>query len=195
MPSMYSKIQNFIGFLNDIEKLKSTVRHSWTSSGRRESVAEHSWRMSVMALIIADEFPEVDMNRVIQICLVHDFDEVYEGDTPAFEKKIDSEKLEKKEREDVKKVLMPLPEAQQNNIYNLWKEYKEAKTPEGKLAKALDKLEVLIQHNEAEISTWLPLEYDLNLTHGQKYCQYNDFIKLFRKIVDKMTKEKIKRNI
>ncbi len=45
---------------------------------------------------------------------------------------------------------------------------KERKTTEAKLYKALDKMEVVIQHNEADISTWLPLEYDLQLTYGEK---------------------------
>ncbi len=189
---METKIKNFICFLNDIEKLKSTTRHSWTSTGRHESVPEHSWRMAVMALIIADEFPEININKVIEICLIHDFGEVYDGDTPAFEKEKDHSK---KEEIAVKKVLKPLPQNKQIKIINLWDEFENCKTPEAQLAKALDKLEVLIQHNESNISTWIPLEYELNLTYGQEYCQYNNFIKLFRKIVDKMTKDKISKEL
>jgi putative hydrolase of HD superfamily len=189
---MEDKIKSFICFLNDIERLKSTTRHSWTSTGRHESVPEHSWRMAVMAMIVKDEFPKVDIAKVIEICLIHDFGEVYDGDVPGFEKK---EGYEKKEEIAVKKVVKPLANKTQNKIVNLWKEFEDCKTPEAQLAKALDKLEVLIQHNEADISTWLSLEYDLNLTYGQEFCQYNDFIKLFRKIVDEMTKEKISKGL
>ncbi len=185
---MEQKIKNFIYFLNDIEKLKSATRHSWTSAGRQESVPEHSWRMAVMAMIIADEFPKVNINKVIEMCLVHDFGEVYDGDIPDFKK---TKKHEKREKIAIQKVVKPLPDKTQNKIVNLWKEFEDCNTPEAQLAKALDKLEALIQHNEADISTWLPLEYDLNQTYGQECCQYNNFIKLFRKIVKEMTKEKI----
>ena len=57
--------RNYIDFLGKIEKLKCNTRHSWTSSGRRESVAEHTWRLAVMALLCEDEFPELDSNKVI----------------------------------------------------------------------------------------------------------------------------------
>ena len=51
------------------ERLKCNMRHSWTSTGRRESVAEHSWRLALMALLVADEFPDVDCGRVVRMCL------------------------------------------------------------------------------------------------------------------------------
>lgn len=69
------------------ERLKCNTRHSWTSTGRRESVAEHSWRLALMALLVADEFPDVDCGRVVRMCLVHDLGEAFTGDIPAFEKR------------------------------------------------------------------------------------------------------------
>ena len=76
--------RKLIEFLNIIEKLKCYTRHSWTSTGRQESVAEHSWRTAVMALLVADEFPDVDINKVVKMCLIHDFGEAITGDIPAF---------------------------------------------------------------------------------------------------------------
>lgn len=78
--------EKFLDFMNQIEKLKCNTRHSWTSSGRQESVAEHSWRLSVMAMLCADEYPELDISKVIKMCLVHDFGEAITGDIPAFNK-------------------------------------------------------------------------------------------------------------
>ena len=69
------------------ERLKCNTRHSWTSTGRRESVAEHSWRLAFMALLVANEFPDVDCGRVVRMCLVHDLGEAFTGDIPAFEKR------------------------------------------------------------------------------------------------------------
>ena len=62
------------------------TRHCYTSSGRRESVAEHSWRISLMAMLLTKEFPEADMDKVIRMCLIHDMGEAFTGDIPTFEK-------------------------------------------------------------------------------------------------------------
>jgi len=55
--------RQLVSFLGKIEKLKCNTRHSWNTSGRRESVAEHSWRLAVMAMLLADEYPDTDMER------------------------------------------------------------------------------------------------------------------------------------
>lgn len=70
----------------------------------------------------------------------------------------------------------------------------ELKTPEAKLYKALDKLEAVIQHNEADISTWLPLEYDLQLTYGIEECSFNEYINSLRDEVRSVSEKKIKDN-
>lgn len=62
----------FLDFLKVAERLKCNTRHSYTSSGRHESVAEHSWRLTVMAYFMQDEFPEADIDKVIKMCMFHD---------------------------------------------------------------------------------------------------------------------------
>ena len=76
------------------ENLKKNTRHSWLSNGRRESVAEHSWRLAFMAYFMKDEFPDVDINKVILMCIMHDFGEAFTGDIPAFDKTSDDENTE-----------------------------------------------------------------------------------------------------
>ena len=61
--------------LHTVEKLKDTTRHCYTSGGRHESVAEHSWRIALMAFFLRDEFPEADMDKVTRMCLIHDLGE------------------------------------------------------------------------------------------------------------------------
>ncbi len=190
MENKEQKIHNILAFLHDLELLKSVTRHSWLSSGRQESVPEHSWRMAVMAIILEEEFPNLDIRKVIEMCLIHDLGEVYEGDIPAFVKQ--AEHLTNEEQA-VKQVVIPLSKHLQEKIIGLWKEYDEAQTQEAQLVKALDKLEVIIQHNEADISTWTAEEYDFQLTYGRKFTDYNQFIKKFREVVDKVTAEKIAR--
>jgi putative hydrolase of HD superfamily len=186
---MSEKILNILKFLNEVEKLKSVTRHSWTSSGRQESVPEHSWRMAVFAMVLEKEFPEINMQRVMELSIVHDFGEIYDGDIPAF--KENPNKLEKEEKA-IKKLVESLHIDTQNKIISLWKEYNECKTNEAKLAKALDKLEVLIQHNEADKITLTHKEPEFNLRYGQEFMNFHSFIKKFREIVDKQTMEKVK---
>jgi len=186
---MSEKILNILKFLNEVEKLKSVTRHMWTSSGRQESVPEHSWRLAVFAMVIEKEFPEIDMHKVIELVIIHDIGEIYEGDTPAF--KENPNKLEKEEKAIIK-LVSSLSAETQEKIIGLWKEYNECRTNEAKLAKALDKLEVLIQGNKADIPAWAKIEKDFILNYGRKFTDFHSFIKEFRKIVDKQTMEKIK---
>ncbi|MGX6977663.1 HD domain-containing protein [Vagococcus elongatus] len=170
------------------EKLKNTTRHSWTSSGRQESVAEHSWRLAFMAFFMKDEFPEVDMEKVILMCLFHDLGEAVTGDIPTFNKTKNDEITENKE---IQYFLNTLPKMYKDELAPLFKEMDEQLTLEAKLYKALDKLEVLIQHNESDLSTWIPLEYELNLTHGDKEVAFSDYLKGLRKIIKEDTVKKI----
>lgn len=180
--------RQYIDFLNTIEKLKCNTRHSWTSSGRHESVAEHSWRLAVMAMLCADEYPKLDMNKVIKMCLIHDFGEAVTGDIPAFFKTEDHEKEEEKA---VKSLLSKLPEETCAELSALFDEMNARETPEAKLFKSLDNLEALVSHNEADISTWIPREYEENLTYGQKNCEWSEWTRALKEEIKKDTLEKI----
>lgn len=169
--------RTYIDFLNKIEKLKCNTRHSWTSSGRQESVAEHSWRLAVMAMLCADEYPDLDMNKVIKMCLIHDFGEAITGDIPAFLKTAQNESEEDRA---VEKLLSELPTNFRHELQALFDEMNARETQEAKLFKSLDNLEALISHNEADLSTWLPREYEENLTYGQKNCEWSEWTKELR---------------
>ena len=169
--------REFISFLGKIEKLKCNTRHSWTSSGRRESVAEHSWRLAVMALLCADEYPEVDINKVVRMCLIHDLGESVTGDVPSFYK---TEQNEKDEAEALASLLSTLPERYDREFSELFEEMNALETNEAKLFKALDNMEAVISHNEADISTWLPLEHSENLVYGEENAQWSEWTRTLR---------------
>ena len=180
--------KEFLGILSVAEKLKCNTRHSDTSSGRRESVAEHSWRLALMAMLLEDEFPELDMNRVIKMCLIHDLGEAFTGDIPTFLKTdADSEK----EDNILLRWVETLPEFQSKQFKELLTEMLALQTPEAKLYKAFDKMEAVIQHNEADISSWLPLEYDLQLTYGAEEVKCAPYMENLKAQIDEWTKEKI----
>ena len=172
------------------EQMKNQTRHSWTSGGRHESVAEHSWRLGVLAYFVKDEFPEADMERVMLMCMFHDIGEAFTGDVPAFEK---DERHEKEEERQVRKWIGELPEPYRDELWELFEEMKAKRTLEAKIYKALDRLEALIQHNEADISTWLPLEYDLQLTYGEEDVSFSSYLKELRHQVNLDSIEKMKR--
>ena len=79
-------VRDYLDILHVAEKLKDTPRHCTTTNGRTESVAEHSWRISLMAFLLRNEFPELDIDKVIRMCLIHDLGECFTGDIPTFKK-------------------------------------------------------------------------------------------------------------
>jgi putative hydrolase of HD superfamily len=164
--------RKLIEFLGIIEKLKCNTRHSWTSSGRRESVAEHTFRLAVMAMLCRDEYPTLDVDKVIRMCLIHDFGEAITGDVPAFYK---TEQHERDEEDAVSRLVATLPDAERSELSALFAELKEMKSDEARLCVSLDKLETLISHNEADLSTWLPREYEENLVYGKELCAWSDW--------------------
>jgi len=180
--------RKLIDFLGTIEKLKCNTRHSWTSSGRHESIAEHSWRLAVMALLVAEEFPELNMEKVIKMCLIHDFGEAITGDIPSFNK---TEADERAEEKAISELLKQLPVALGNEFQALFQEMAELTTEEAKLFKALDNLEVIISHNEAPLETWIPLEYTENLTYGTERVAHSDYLKRLKEEIKKDTLKKI----
>ena len=180
--------RQFIDFLNLIAPMKTTYRHNWTEGERRESVADHSWRLALMPMLIENEFPDVDINKVIRMCLIHDLGECITGDIPVFDKTDADESLEKAA---VGSLLSNLPADLADEFSALFSEMSELKTPEARLYKALDNLEAVISHNEADISTWEPHEYQLQLTHGADKVTWNKWLIALKAEVDRDTNEKI----
>lgn len=174
--------------LSVAERLKCNTRHSYTSSGRHESVAEHSWRIALMGMLVADEFPEADMDKVIRMCLIHDLGEAFTGDIPTFEK---TDQDEKKEENVLLDWVRTFPEPEKSEWEALYAEMNALETTEAKIYKALDKIEAVIQHDEADLSTWLPLEYDLQLEYGKENMEFSEYMKALKAEVDQMTRAKI----
>lgn len=177
----------FFEFLSVIEKLKCNTRHSYTSSGRRESVAEHSFRLAVAAYLLKDEI-DADMDRVLEMCLVHDFGEAVCGDIPSFLK---TESDEDTENAAVLKLLRLLPQKKREHMEELFKEMWALESPEARVFKALDKLEAVMSHNDADLSTWIPEEYEMNLTYGIDDCAPFELLKRLREKAAEDTRKKI----
>ncbi|MGL6173668.1 MAG: HD domain-containing protein [Cellulosilyticaceae bacterium] len=171
------------------EKLKDTTRHCYTAKGRHESVAEHSWMMTLMAFFMRDEFPEVDMDKVIRMCIIHDLGECFTGDIPTFDK---NQTHEETEETLLYNWVGSLPEKYAVEMRELYEEMAERETIEAKIYKSIDSLEALIQHNISDLSTWIPKEFDLNLTYADDKVAFSDYLKSLRQSVREDTINKIK---
>lgn len=182
------EVRALLDVLHIAERLKDELRHCETSKGRRESVAEHSWRLALMAFFMKDEFPTLDMDKVIKMCLIHDLGEAFTGDIPSFLKNGGDEQ---KEEALLLRWTASLPEPFAGEMTALYCEMAARRTPEAKLYKALDNLEAVVQHNESDISTWLPLEYSLNLTYGANKAAFSAYLSALREEMRRDTREKL----
>ena len=180
--------RELLNILLTAQQLKDTTRHCYTAGGRHESVAEHSWMAALMAYFMRDEFPDVDMDKVIRMLLIHDLGECFTGDIPVFEK---TGKDEEKEAEMLESWIASLPEYYASEMRSLYAEMEERETKEAKLYKAIDSLEAVIQHNSSDISTWLPNEYELQLTYADDRVQFSDYLKILREAIRKDSIDKI----
>ena len=180
--------KEYLEILHVAEKLKDTPRHCTTSRRRTESVAEHSWRVSLMAFLLKEEFPDVDINKVVDMCLIHDLGECFTGDIPTFIK-TDADRNTEDSLLDA--WVKSLPDSVSKRLASLYEEMEAQATPEARLYKALDKLEALIQHNESPLNTWSDNEYELNKTYAFDAVAYSEWLTDLRNEILKDTLEKI----
>ena len=182
------KTREFLEILHIAERLKDTPRHCTTSKRRIESVAEHSWRISLMAFLLRNEFPDVDIDKVVDMCLIHDLGECFTGDIPVFAK---TEADRETEDSLLHQWVQSLPRELSADLSGLYEEMDAQITKEARLYKALDKLEAVIQHNESPVDTWSENEYELNKTYAFDAVEFSDWLKELRQEILKDTLEKI----
>ena len=181
-------VRDYLDILHVAERLKDTPRHCTTTKGRTESVAEHSWRISLMAFLLRHEFPEADIDKVIRMCLIHDLGECFTGDIPTFVKTDSDRDIEDSL---LNRWVKSLPEEISADMELLYAEMDAQKTVEAKIYKSLDKLEALIQHNESPLDTWSENEYELNKTYAYDTVAFSSWLTELRNAVLEDTLEKI----
>jgi len=175
-------------FLKLSEQLKCNTRHCETSSGRKESVAEHCFRLVLFAWLLRDDFPDLDMEKVMHMCLIHDKGEAVTGDIPCFEKTDEARAVEGLE---IKNIAEMLDGGRRQEFLDLHREMEENETNEARLFHVLDKMEAVIQHNESDLSTWLPLEYDLQMNYGVEEAKEFEVTDKLRELVLEVSRKKI----
>lgn len=166
--------RQIIDFLNLTARLKSEVRHCCDATGARaESVAEHCFQMSLFALLVHRYLDgNVDVTRLLKLCICHDLVEAIVGDTPYVEG-ADRTSKRQMEEDGLKVLIEKLPPDLGHEVYGLWHEFEDCKTVEARCAKALDNLEAQLQHNIAPISTWEEREFPMVFTKMDRWCDHD----------------------
>lgn len=152
---MDERLQKQLEFALEIDKEKNIFRQTHLSGkGRNENDAEHAWHMAIMAYLLREYAnEEVDIAKVMLMCLIHDIVEIDAGDTYAY----DAEGLAtQKAREDAAKerIYSLLPNDQKEELIALFDEFEEYQTAEAKFARAMDNLQPLILNNSNNGGDW-----------------------------------------
>jgi putative hydrolase of HD superfamily len=176
-------LDGILTFLREAERLKTVTRSGWTSAGQPESVAEHTWRLCLMAMLLYGSTPGVDLGRLLKMCLIHDLGEAIRGDVPAPAQRAGTSKAH--ERTDLLELTASLPASLRDEILELWDEYEDARSPESKLAKGLDKLETILQHTQGKNPA--DFDYAFNLSYGQRYTDADPVLAALRARLDEET--------
>lgn len=173
-PLTFDQAGEIADLLTLAENLKTELRHSWLSDGRRESVAEHTWLMSFAAVLMAPQLAHpVDLGHTLKLIAVHDIAEVITGDIPYFEKSARKQNKLADETRAMETLRGIIPETSGALLLDLWQEYEDGQSPEAKFARALDKLEVQHQHNLADLKTWTEDELGLVYTKMDRECAHD----------------------
>ena len=182
------RLEKILSFIREAERLKSVERTAWTASGRRESTAEHSWRLALLAMVLCGDYPQLDRLRVLQLALVHDLGETFDGDIPAVAQS-DPAAKERMERTAVARLADCLPADAGRALRGLWEEYEACRTPEARLVKALDKAETILQHNQGANPS--DFDYGFNLRYGAEYFEGDELLQRLRRLLDADTRRRI----
>lgn len=137
-----TRLDQQIAFLDEADKLKSVLRATTLADGSRaENSAEHSWHLTLYALVLADQAgPDVDINRVIKMLILHDLVEIDAGDNPIFGD-LDHAAIAAQEQVAADRIFGLLPDDIAANLRPIWEEFEAAETPSAQFAKALDRFQ------------------------------------------------------
>ncbi|MZQ98396.1 MAG: HD domain-containing protein [Acidaminobacter sp.] len=191
MPMVTTQAQGILSFIQQAESLKKHLRTAWSSDGRHESIAEHTWRMSLLAMCLLPYEQELNPAKVLKICLIHDLGEACEGDVSAI---LSEDKDNKAIREKVclDQLLQSLEPQLRGEFLSLWQEYNEGHSAEAKFVRGVDKLETLIQHNQG--LNPVNLDFAFNLEYGSEWTSRSETLSVLRTLIDNETSENAKKD-
>lgn len=150
------RLKKQIQFILEIDKIKNIFRMTKIHDGsRRENDAEHSWHLALMAFLLSEYSKEenIDILKVMKMCIVHDLVEIDAGDTFCYDAAGNLDKLER-EQKAAERIFGLLPQDQEMELKTLWEEFDAMETPEAKYAAALDRLQPVMLNYLNNGGTW-----------------------------------------
>jgi len=161
---MTERLDQQIAFLNEADKLKTILRGTTLcDASRAENSAEHSWHLTLYALVLADQAgPEVDINRVIKMLILHDLVEIDAGDNPIFGD-YDAADMEAQEQIAADRIFGLLPPDLRDDLRGIWEEFEAAVSPSARFAKSLDRFQPPMQNLASGGGSWT----DYNVSEAQ----------------------------
>ncbi len=190
---MDERLKKQLDFALEIDKEKNIFRQTHLSGhGRNENDAEHSWHMAVMAYLLREYAnEEVDITKVMLMCLIHDIVEIEAGDTYTYDE--EAKKTQKSWEDAAKeKIYSLLPEDQKQELIALFDEFEAYETAEAKFAHAMDNLQPLILNNSNEGGDWKEHDVSAKQVYGRQGKTKLGSEKLFE-VTDQIIKENIRR--
>lgn len=159
LPSGNNRLDSQLEFTAEIDKMTSVLRQTLLVNGsRRENDAEHSWHISVMALLFEEyAIEKPDITHAMEMCMVHDLVEIYAGDTFAYDIS-GNESKRQRELDAADKLFSILPKEQGEKIRSLWMEFDACQTVDSKYANCLDRLQPFLHNTLTEGHTWKNIE-------------------------------------
>lgn len=161
---MTERLDAQIAFLNEADKLKSVIRATkLCDASRSENSAEHSWHLTLYAMVLADHAGEdVDVSRAIRMLILHDLVEIDAGDTPIFEQ-ADEHAIQARESAAADRIFGLLPDDLRDDFRSVWEEFESAATPTAKFAKSLDRFQPPMQNLASGGGSWSEYNVDLEM--------------------------------
>ena len=149
------RLEKQIRFIVEVDKVKNIFRQTYLADGKRkESDAEHSWHLALMAVLLKEHMKEdVDTARVMVMVLLHDLVEIDAGDTYAYDEKGAQTKREREVRA-ADRIFGLLPEDQGKYFRELWEEFEAYETPEAKFAHLLDNFQPILLNDASGGKSW-----------------------------------------
>lgn len=190
---MDERLKKQLDFALEIDKEKNIFRQTHLSGhGRNENDAEHAWHMAVMAYLLREYAnEEVDIAKVMLMCLIHDIVEIEAGDTYTYDEEA---KKTQKSREDAakEKIYSLLPDDQKQELIALFDEFEAYETAEAKFAHAMDNLQPLILNNSNDGGDWKGHDVSAEQVYGRQGKTRLGSEKLFE-VTDQIIKENIRK--
>lgn len=183
-------MSSFLKLFHATERLKKEPRRAFKSNGLPDTVAEHSWRVCLMTLVLSMTVSGIDRDKCLKLALLHDLPETYAGDVYRLDLTAQAGRHNVEEAA-LKKLVALVPGSTAEEIFGLWHEFEAGTSREARFIRLIDRLEVLLQHNEAGVDRWNDLEKQIQYGLAERHAERYGFLHEFALAIDAETLQKL----